>query len=132
MARRLAAAGIRPDLIVASPAVRTQMTARFMAEATGYDEAAIHYDKDLYLGSFEEYCQVIAVYLDEVDVLFVVGHNNTITELAVHLCGQNLGNVPTCGVVALDYSQEGKFIEASGRGKLMFFWFPKDQGNYGN
>jgi phosphohistidine phosphatase len=128
IAKRLAAAGIRPDLIVASPAVRTKKTARFMAEETGYDVDAIQYDNKLYLGSFSYHCQMIAILLRQVDELFLVGHNGTITELAEHLSGHVLGNVPTCGVVALQYSDTGGFSDAAGRGKLVFFWFPKDHG----
>lgn len=126
MAKRLADAGVRPDLIVASPAVRAKKTAGYMAEGTGYDQDAIQYDNTLYLGSFSSYCRVIATLFEKIDVLFLVGHNDTMTELAEHLCGRPLGNVPTCGVVALDYSDEGGFSDAAGRGKLEFFWFPKD------
>jgi phosphohistidine phosphatase len=132
MAKRLAAAGIRPDLIVASPAVRAKKTARFMAEGTGYNRDAIQYDNNLYLGSFSYHCRLIATLFEQVDVLFLVGHNNTLTELAEHLSGRTLGNVPTCGVVALDYSDEGRFTGTAGRGKLAFFWFPKDHGGVYN
>ncbi|MBU1565041.1 MAG: histidine phosphatase family protein [Proteobacteria bacterium] len=128
MANRLCAAGVRPDLIVSSPAVRAKKTAGFMAEATGYHQDAIQFDNNLYLGSFSYYCRLIATLLEKIDVLFLVGHNGTITELAEHLCGCSLGNVPTCGVVALDYSDEGGFSDTAGRGKLTFFWYPKDGG----
>ncbi len=127
MAKRLAAAGIRPDVIISSPAVRAKKTALFMALGTGYEESAVRYDDNLYLGSVSYYCRLIATLLEQVNVLFLVGHNNTITELAEYLCGQELGNVPTCGVVALEYSGEGNFEDIAGRGKLEFFWFPKDQ-----
>ena len=126
IAKRFATAGIRPDLILASPAVRAKKTARFMAEGTGYDVDAIQYDNNLYLGSFSYHCQMIATSLRQVDVLFLVGHNGTITELAEHFSGRVLGNVPTCGVVALEYSDPGGFSEAAVCGKLLFFWFPKD------
>jgi phosphohistidine phosphatase len=128
MAKRLAAAGIRPDLIVASPAVRAKKTARFMAEETGYDKDAIQYDDKLYLGSLSFHCRLIATLFQQVDVLFLVGHNYTLTELAEHLCGCALGNIPTCGVVALEYLGEEGFSDRPGGGKLGFFWFPKDQG----
>jgi phosphohistidine phosphatase len=128
MAKRLASARIRPDLIVASPAVRAKRTARFMAKETGYEVDAVQYDNNLYLGSFSYHCQLIATLFQQVDVLFLVGHNGTITELAEQLCGCTLGNVPTCGVVAIEYSDAVGFSDAAGRGKLVFFWFPKDHG----
>lgn len=126
MAKRLAAAGIRPDLIVASPALRTQTTARFMAEGTGYNTDAIQFDDNLYLGSFSFHCQLLATLLQQAEVLFLVGHNGTITELAEHFSGRVLGNVPTCGIVALEYPDKTGFSAAAGHGKLAFFWFPKD------
>lgn len=129
MAKRVAAAGIHPDLIVASPAVRAKKTARMMAEGTGYDKDAIRYEEGLYLGSVALHCRVIATLFQQVDVLFLVGHNNTLTELAEHFSGRVLGNIPTCGIVALEYSGEEGFTDQAGGGKLGFFWFPKDKGD---
>lgn len=131
MAKRLAAASIKPDLIVASPAVRAKNTARFMAAATGYEQNAIQFDKKLYLGALSYHCQLIATLFHQVNVLFLVGHNDTITVLAEHLGGRDLGNVPTCGIVALEYSGAEGFTDRAGQGKLAFFWYPKDNGAAG-
>lgn len=131
MGKRLAVAGIKADLIVASPAVRTKKTALLMAAATGYDENAIQYDKKLYLGDLSYHCRLMATLFLQVDVLFLVGHNDTITVLAEHLCGHDLGNVPTCGIVALEYSGAAGFTTSAGQGKLTFFWYPKDKGAVG-
>ena len=76
------------------------------------------------------HCRVIASLFQQVDVLFLVGHNNTLTELAEHLSGRDLGNIPTCGIVALEYSGEEGFTDQAGGGKLGFFWFPKDRGRH--
>lgn len=127
MARRLAEAGIRPDVLISSPATRAKTTAGFMAEATGYATDAIRYDKNLYLGSVSYHCQVLAGLFAQVGVIFLVGHNDTITVLAEHLSGRALGNVPTCGVVALSFAGQGGFSPAAGGGDLVFFWYPKDQ-----
>ncbi len=128
MAKRLGDAGIIPDLIVASPAVRTRETAQLLARGTGYSEAAIQYDPNLYLGSFSYHCRLLTAIFQQVDVLFLIGHNNTMSELAVHLSGRDLGNMPTCGIVALEYTEEIGFVDMDGMGRLLFFWFPKDQG----
>ncbi len=125
MASRLAGAGIIPDLIVASPAKRAKKTAICMARGTGYAIESICYDKELYLGSISYHLQVINELFVKVDVLFLVGHNNTITELAEYLSGNSLGNIPTCGIVALEYADG--FIAEAGSGKLLFFDFPKNK-----
>ncbi len=127
MAARLAEAGITPDLIVASPAKRAKKTAIFMAEGTGYAKEAIRYDNELYLGSLMYHLQVIDELLARVDVLFLVGHNNTITELAEYLTGNTFGNIPTCGIVAVEYAYRDGFSTEAGAGKLLFFDFPKNK-----
>lgn len=132
MAARLAKAGIRPDLIVASPAKRAKKTAMYMAIGTGYDKKNIRYYDELYLGSLSYHLQLIDELLSNVDVLFLVGHNQTMTELSEHLTGKILGNVPTCGIVAVEYSEQDGFKVSSGAGRLLFFDFPKNQTNPGD
>lgn len=126
MAARLAAAGIRPDLIVASPAKRARKTAICMAKKIGYDQEAIRFDDELYLGTLSYHLQLLEELLDKVNVLFLVGHNPAITELGEHLTGSSLGNVPTCGIVGVEYSAQQGFSTEEGAGRLLFFDFPKN------
>lgn len=128
MARRLAAKGICPQLIVSSPAKRARKTAICMAEGMSYDTAAIRYDTKLYLGSMAYHLQVIETLFRETDVLFLVGHNGTITELAELLTGIHFGNVPTCGVVSIAYEAKDGFSSKEGAGELLFFDYPKSRG----
>jgi phosphohistidine phosphatase len=127
MARRLGNLGVCPDLIVASPAKRASKTAKFMADGTGYDPEKIRYIDELYLGSLSVHLQLLAELFKEVDTLFLVGHNDALTTLAEYLSGKNIGNIPTCGIVALEYAEDHGFTTIAGMGRLLFFWFPKDQ-----
>jgi phosphohistidine phosphatase len=127
MAARLGRAGISPDLIVASPAKRAKKTAICMAKGTGYSKKRISYDGELYLGSFSSYLRLIAELLSKVDTLFLVGHNHTMTELAEYLTGSQLVNVPTCGIVGVEYAGQDGFSSRAGEGRLLFFDFPKNQ-----
>ncbi len=127
MARRIGEAGIRPDLIVASPAKRAKKTAKYMADGTGYDNEKIRYFEELYMGSLAVHLKLLASLFNEADTLFLVGHNDTVTRLAEYLSGKNFGNVPTCGVVALEYAEDFGFTTIAGMGNLLFFWFPKDR-----
>ena len=127
MAARLGKAGIRPDLIVASPAKRAKKTAICMAKGTGYNKNNISYYHELYLGSLSDHLCLIDELLSKVDVLFLVGHNHTMTELGEYLTGKYLGNVPTCGIVGLEYSEQDGFTSRAGAGRLLFFDFPKNK-----
>jgi phosphohistidine phosphatase len=126
MAKRLADRGVRPDLVVSSPAKRAKKTASYMAKGTGYGKSNIRYHDSLYLGSLSYHLQLIDSLFEKVDVLFLVGHNHTITELGEYLTGISLGNVPTCGIVAVLYDQKEGFETEPGAGKLTFFDFPKN------
>ncbi|MGB3223782.1 MAG: histidine phosphatase family protein [Desulforhopalus sp.] len=126
MAARLGRAGIRPDLIAASPAKRAKKTAICMAKGTGYDKDSICYYDELYLGTVSYHLQLIEELFSGVDVLFLVGHNNTMTELAEYLTGARFGNVPTCGIIAVEYADPQKFSADAGAGKILFFDFPKN------
>lgn len=131
MGQRLAEKCIVPELIVASPAKRTTITAQSLAGAVGYDPGNIRYDDGLYLGDQAYHYRLLEKLFAGVDSLFLVGHNNTLSLAATHLSGKNLGNVPTCGIVALEYGQRG-FSALPGEGQLLFFWYPKDQGGEAN
>ena len=125
MGERLVTAGIVPELIVASPALRTKSTALALAGAVGVDPQAIRYDQGLYLGSEAYYYRVLEASFTRINSLFLVGHNDTISRVASHLAGKNLGNIPTCGIVALDFPAPG-FTVAPGAARLLFYWYPKD------
>ncbi len=126
MASRLEKLGVVPDLIISSPAKRARKTAAYMAKGTGYSKKAIHYIESLYMGSMDSYIRVLQEAFKEADTVFLVGHNYTITDLAEFLSGGSFANVPTCGVVALEYGKAGGFSAAAGAGKLLFFDFPKN------
>lgn len=128
MAGRLADLAITPDLIVSSPAVRARKTALQMAKATGYDKKAIRFDDDLYLGSLSYHLTAIKSSFTQADILFLIGHNHTITELAEFLSGTVLVNIPTCGVAAIEYPGDAGFVATAAAGKLSFFDFPKNRG----
>lgn len=128
MAGRLTRLEVKPDLIVASPARRARKTAIQMAKGTGYDKKAIRYYDDLYLGSLSYHLSLLTNLFSEVDILFLVGHNYTITELAEYLSGAIIENIPTCGVVAIEYDSDTGFVPDAGGGKLLFFDFPKNRG----
>ncbi|MGL1930143.1 MAG: histidine phosphatase family protein [Desulfotalea sp.] len=123
MAERLRVEGIKFDLMVSSPAKRARSTARKIAKGTGYRKKDIVYTKDLYLSSVSKYRDAINDYFRQADVLAIVGHNEVITECAELLTRENIGNIPTCGIVVIEYS--GDFTSKS-RGKLKSFDFPKN------
>lgn len=126
MAGRLGSRGLRPDVIISSPAKRARRTAACMAKGTGYRKSDIIFDENLYIGSLSYHLEVIEKFFRKYDTLFVVGHNHTFTELADYLTGKEFGNVPTCGVVGISYCNKQRDVTIPGAGELLFFDYPKN------
>ena len=104
MAGRLKARGLRPQLIVASGARRAHATAKLMAGVFGYAKADIEIVDALYEASPRVWLEQIRALPAGIDTVMMVGHNPEITALVAELCPEaRIDNVPTCGVLCLDY-----------------------------
>ena len=122
MARRLRERGQVPALAISSPARRALTTAQLMAAELGIAGADIRVEPSLYEASVEIWLRVIATLPAGVGSVLMVGHNPTLTELANQLChALHIGNVPTCGVLCLDYdARSWKSVPDSQPGEWSF------------
>ncbi|MDH3757345.1 MAG: histidine phosphatase family protein, partial [Gammaproteobacteria bacterium] len=94
MGRRIVAAGIRPSLIVSSPAVRAWTTAKVIANAIGYPREFLQRDNTLYLASVNGILDVIASQDVGFNNLMLVGHNPGFTDFANYLVPGLTNNLP--------------------------------------
>jgi phosphohistidine phosphatase len=110
--------------LIASPAERTLMTAQVLSEQIGFDFGKVHLAEDLYEGSPRNYLATVNTIPEGYDQVMMIGHNPSITYLAEYLSHAQIGDMPTCGIVAIQFS-DLKWTEVSGRtGKLLFFNSP--------
>jgi phosphohistidine phosphatase len=61
----------------------------------------------------------------QVNSVMLFGHNPAMTEFANALCGINIYNIPTCGIVAIEFAVKDWMSVEYGKGKLVFFDYPK-------
>ena len=127
MGRRIAAAGIRPSLIVSSPAVRAWTTARIIAEEIGYPREFLQRDDALYLASLNGILDVIVAQDAGFNNLMLVGHNPGFTEFANYLVPGLTGNIPTAGVVSVDLDTDSWSFYDKPDAKLLLYDFPKNR-----
>jgi phosphohistidine phosphatase len=125
MGRRLADHGVRPDLIVSSPAKRARKTARCIAEAVGFARDSIRFDETIYEAEVPSLLGAIARVPAECETLFFVGHNFGISDLAAWLLGRDIGVLPTCGIVGIEFDGLSWPDLSEGSGRLLFVDFPK-------
>ncbi len=81
MGETLKELNVHPDLIVASPAKRTRVTAEIISEYLHYDKH-IMYNEVLYQAFLNELIETISYTYDTVNELFLVGHNPSLAALA--------------------------------------------------
>ena len=127
MGKRLAELGVRPSLLLTSPAKRTRETARLIARELNYPLEFIQSESELYLATPETILQVVARQDNGFNDVMLFGHNPGITELANRLGDRNIDNVPTCGMVGieLDVKEWTEIVAADG--KTVFFDYPKNR-----
>lgn len=128
MAKRLNSQGIRPDMIVSSPARRARKTARQIAKITGLGKKNVILLEKIYAASPRELVEIINTFDDAAAVVLMVGHNPEITILANALSDLDIDNVPTCGIVTLDFKVASWKEVGKSKGTLVFFDYPRKGG----
>lgn len=101
MAKRLAAGGIRLDVILASTAVRAHTTAQAFAAELG---APLRTDPELYGASASVLLQTAAA--ERSPAVMVVAHDPGMTVLAERLSGGGIGHMPTCAVARFTWETD--------------------------
>ncbi len=116
---------IKPDLMLSSCALRTQLTADALAEKLKYSEQ-IYYMDELYLTRSEMALHVLSTQEDQHESIFFIGHNPTLTELAHLFTNDTFTKFPTLGILALKLDIDSwKEIVDVQNAEIDFFIFPK-------
>jgi len=115
----------KPDLILSSCALRTQLTAETLADKIGYSDR-IYYMDELYLTRQEMVLNVLSTQEDQYESMFFIGHNPALTELVNMLVNDNFAKFPTLGILALKLDIDSwKHIVDVRNAEIDFFIFPK-------
>lgn len=102
MGRRLRDLGVRPSLILTSPAVRAFQTARLFARELGYPLEFLQREPGLYLASPDEMIQILTDQAESFNDVLLCGHNPGLADLARLLSGGVVDALPTCALVVLE------------------------------
>ncbi|WP_172201622.1 histidine phosphatase family protein [Campylobacter sp. RM16188] len=127
MCDRLKKHKVRAEAIFSSPAKRCVKTANKMADAVKFKEK-IKFVDIFYEASVVDMLKFIKGIEDSFSGVFIVSHNDTITEICELLSDAVIGNIPTCGIFCIEF--ECQFSEISEHsGKALFFDYPKKHKN---
>ena len=106
MGARLADWGPPVDRVISSSALRALTTAELITQEMGLPWDEIVIEEALYHASEEEMLEIIQEQADYLDGLMIFGHNPGMTYLVNELSDLDLENLPTCGVVTLQFNIE--------------------------
>ncbi len=126
MAQMLVKRGIRPDLIVSSPAKRALGTAVFFARAFGMEETGIVQEEDIYEATPTDILRIISRLPDDARTVMLFGHNPTFTEVANRFSADFVDNIPTCGIVQIESDAESWKSLYEENASVRACFFPKE------
>jgi phosphohistidine phosphatase len=115
---------VKPDLILSSPALRAKTTAEIIAKKLNYSKEIV-FIKEIYEASASSLNEILIQLNDESNTVLLFGHNpefNMLTEMYVNFDE----NIPTCGVVELEFDCN-RWSEISAKNaRLASFDYPKN------
>lgn len=125
MGERLKDAGIRPSLIIGSPAIRAWQTARIVAKQIGYPIEFLHREPGLYHAGVNKLLDIISAQDDGFNSIMIVGHNPGLTDLANELVPGVTTNIPTAGYIAVRVDSDTWDLRTRKSARLIRFDYPK-------
>jgi phosphohistidine phosphatase len=127
MAQLLAKEGVKPDLLISSPAKRAYTTALFFAEAFQINPAEIQKEPGIYEALPTDILRLIAELPTDAATVCIFGHNPTFTEVANQFAEDDIiENVPTCGIVKISSSAADWRSMYEGNSRIAACYFPKE------
>lgn len=124
VSKALSAHHLKVDLILSSNSVRTTSTSQIFISNLNLQAIKTEYMYDLYDFAGYNLTQVIKDCPNEVNTLMVFGHNHAITAFVNTYGSKHIDNVPTCGVVIIEFNMAS--WQDLNKGKTVTALFPRD------
>lgn len=124
MGERLKIKGVMPDIIISSPAKRAKSTAEMIAKEVGYEKKVL-FDENIYESSVATLRKILTSVNDENSTVFLFGHNPELNMLVDYYV-KFYENIPTCGVVEIEFACDMWADIEPKNAKLISFDYPKN------
>jgi len=115
--------GVYPDIIISSPALRAKTTTQSIAKELHFNKP-VTYDKQVYEADLSTLLQLLLELNKKDNIVFIIGHNPGLNMLLDYFVGFD-DNIPTCGVVELEFDCKKWDSISSKNAKLISFDYPK-------
>lgn len=126
MAQFFVKKGVKPDLLISSPAKRALSTALFFADALNIQDEAVMREQAIYEATPMDIHQIISRLPDSAQTILLFGHNPTLTDVANRFSENFIDNVPTCGIVQIVSDADSWKAFYEGNANVAACFFPKE------
>lgn len=109
--------------IISSSAARAKQTAEIIYDKIQLNNKII-FCKQIYDSNIFNLLEFVRNINEDIMNVILVGHNPALTELNNYLSGHIIENIPTCGIVGLEFTNTWKDLSENCC-KLILFEFPK-------
>ena len=115
------------DMVLSSDSIRTKTTANIFISNLKIDKSIVHFSNKLYDFSGRNLIEVICNCENKINSLMIFGHNHAITAFVNTYGDTHIDNVPTCGVVIIEFKIDN--WKCLNKGKTVKTLFPRDLRN---
>ena len=112
------------DKLILSTSIRTRLTSKYFIEKIHFN--SISYLDELYHASYSEIIKIISKIENNFNNIMVIGHNPGLTELKNQYTIMNIYNLPTTGVVKVEFKEDKWSKITENKGKIVYKKFPKE------
>ena len=115
---------MNPDILLASPSVRTTETAIKLVEELVVSEQLISYEDVIYNASVRELLAVVNGISKDHKEVMIIGHNPAITFFGEFLTGSVIGNMEPAGIVSIKFDFNSWEQVSQSTGILEYYYHP--------
>ena len=116
--------GFNPDIIISSPANRALSTCRIFMATFNWSDNDLRIVEDLYDFGGSSVVRYLQSLEDNFDSAIIFGHNHAFTSIANQFGTQYIDNLPTAGLVMIDFDIDS--WKDIGSGKTIKMILPRD------
>ncbi len=115
---------LKPDILLASPALRTHHTAEIIAEHIHFPKDKIIYNENIYNAGVEDLLHILQALDSAYKTVFLVAHNPAITMLANYLGETHIASLQTAGACCIELLTDDWTEITTAEAKTLFEYHP--------
>ena len=116
---------VKPSVIICSSAIRAVETAKLIAQGINYDVNQIITNASLYHADVNDIYNELFGVDNKLNSAMIIAHNPTLTDFANEFAVPVIDNLPTTGVICVEFETDNWHEITNAKYKVKFVVFPR-------